>query len=286
VSDERDDFYIGYAHEAPRSLGERTRFVALCLLTAAAFAGLILTCSQYEYDHGIFEYGVERDFVGRVELTPFPILVVTRAGAEGERDPARPATTKEVARPVADAAVASNEFSRYLLVAPGKFGAHELFASRNGKSVRFRGSLAYREGRTLVEVVPGSIAELPASATHLDERIPLGTVTLVGEIVDSKCYLGVMNPGRAKPHRACAVRCLSGGIPPLFIARDNEGRAAQMLLVGSDGRALNREILDFVAEPVKITGALTRTGDLLILRAEPGSIERTQAESPRKRTNF
>ena len=44
----------------------------------------------------------------------------------------------------------------------------------------------------------------------------LDTFTLIGEIVDSKRYLGVMNPGNGKVHRDCAVRCLSGGIPPIF----------------------------------------------------------------------
>jgi hypothetical protein len=29
-------------------------------------------------------------------------------------------------------------------------------------------------------------------------------MTLTGEIVDSKCYLGVMNPGQGKVHRDCA----------------------------------------------------------------------------------
>ena len=31
------------------------------------------------------------------------------------------------------------------------------------------------------------------------------------------CFLGVMKPGRSKPHRACAVRCISGGIPPFKV---------------------------------------------------------------------
>jgi len=42
----------------------------------------------------------------------------------------------------------------------------------------------------------------------------LGTQTLVGEIVDSKCFLGVMNPGQLTTHRACAIRCISGGVRP------------------------------------------------------------------------
>jgi hypothetical protein len=51
----------------------------------------------------------------------------------------------------------------------------------------------------------------------------LGAFTLVGEIVDSKCYLGIMNPGETNPHRECAALCIRGGIPPLIIAHDADG---------------------------------------------------------------
>jgi hypothetical protein len=43
---------------------------------------------------------------------------------------------------------------------------------------------------------------------------------LRGEIVDTKCYLGVMTPGEDKVHRGCAVRCISRGVPPAFLVRD------------------------------------------------------------------
>jgi len=41
-----------------------------------------------------------------------------------------------------------------------------------------------------------------------------------------------------KVHRACAVRCLSGGVPPGLLVRDESGNAVTYLLVGEDGRAL------------------------------------------------
>ena len=99
--------------------------------------------------------------------------------------------------------------------------------------------------------------------------IDLGPVTLRGEIVDTKCYLGVMNPGEHKVHRDCAVRCISGGVPPAFLARDTSGDSRVLLLVGEDGRALSREVLPFVAEPLEISGVLVRTGPMLTLKADP-----------------
>jgi len=142
-----------------------------------------------------------------------------------------------------------------------------------GKGVRLKASLIERGQDRMLEVVPGSMqktgAELAAS-TQTD----LGPVRLRGEIVDSKCYLGVMNPGNGKVHRDCAVRCISGGAPPAFIARDASGETRVLLLTGSDGRALHREVLPFVAEPLLIAGELVRSGSHLILKAEPSRFRR------------
>jgi hypothetical protein len=112
----------------------------------------------------------------------------------------------------------------------------------------------------------GALAAL-ASA----EEQPLGTWTLAGEIVDSKCHLGVMKPGRGRPHKECAVRCISGGIPPVLRVTSPDGRAVYLSLVGDDGRAVNREVLPWVAEPVEITGRVVRTRGLLMLHAEPST---------------
>ena len=129
----------------------------------------------------------------------------------------------------------------------------------------------------MLEVVPGSMHEI-ATARYTDpaKSNDLGPVTLRGEIVDSKCYLGVMNPGNGKVHRDCAVRCISGGAPPAFVARDAEGDSRVLLLVGSDGRQLNREVLSFVAEPIEVTGELLRSGANLILKAEPSRFRRVE----------
>ena len=104
--------------------------------------------------------------------------------------------------------------------------------------------------------------------------IDLGRVTLRGEIVDTKCYLGVMNPGEHKVHRDCAVRCISGGVPAAFIVRDASGDSRILLLAGEDGRALNREVLPFVAEPLEIPATLIRTGSMLTIKANPAQFRR------------
>jgi hypothetical protein len=103
----------------------------------------------------------------------------------------------------------------------------------------------------------------------LPQTIQLGKQTLTGEIVDSKCFLGVMNPGQLTPHRACAIRCISGGVPPVLLVRQRDGPAIYLLLVSAEGKPVNKQVLDMVAEPVEITGEVERQGELLILRADP-----------------
>ena len=118
------------------------------------------------------------------------------------------------------------------------------------------------------------VPRVPTGPTRTLPDAVATPVTLRGEIVDSKCYLGVMNPGESKTHRDCAVRCISGGAPPLFVARDRDGRSIQMLLVGDDGRSIHRDVLPWVAEPIEVSGRLASTGDLFVLHANPTAFRR------------
>jgi hypothetical protein len=58
----------------------------------------------------------------------------------------------------------------------------------------------------------------------------------------------------------------------VLLARDSRGREAFLLLAGSRGEQLHHEVLDFVAEPVRIRGTLTRAGGQLVLRADPSQL--------------
>ena len=132
----------------------------------------------------------------------------------------------------------------------------------------------------MIEVADGSIKSIADSTIQHsnDSTIPvrLGQQTLIGEIVDSKCYLGVMNPGQLTTHRACAIRCISGGIPPVLLVRQTNGPALYFLLVSSDGRPVNKQVLSMVAEPIEVTGNVERQGELLILRADPATYRRVK----------
>ena len=129
-----------------------------------------------------------------------------------------------------------------------------------------RGMFALLDDQGAVQVV-GADSQAPTTT-------PLGEHTLLGEICDSKCFLGVMKPGSGKTHRACAVRCIASGIPPIFVTRDANNEPTVYLLVDDKHQAINEAVLPFVAEPVQLKGALERQGDLLVYVVDPSTIAR------------
>lgn len=256
-----NDFYVGYLPKAPTALAGFVRKVIVVLGLVAMTLALMLAVAQKPFSNSTFEYGKVRSFEGIVEAQPLPTLLVARPGETGQSD----------------------KYSRYLLVAPGKHGADELVAGVDGKQVRLQGQLIYRNGGTVVEIAPGSIAVVNAVPAAQEAVRDLGSVTASGEIVDSKCYLGVMNPGQGKVHRDCAARCLSGGIPPVFIVSGGitAGGNGQLLLVGQDGRALGRDVLrGFIAEPIQIQGELLEKGSTRLLEIDPRAL-RHAPDGPR-----
>jgi hypothetical protein len=246
-----NDFYVGYLPKAPTALARFVRKVNSVLGLLAVTAAFVLVIGQMQFANSAFEYGKLSSFEGIVVTRPVPTLLVTRPGQVGQED----------------------KYSRYLLVAPGKHGADDLVAGFDGKQVRLRGQLIYREGGTMVEITPGSMALIDNAPAVQATTRDLGTVTVTGEIVDGKCYLGAMNPGQGKVHRDCAARCLSGGIPPIFVTTDGH---EQLLLVGLDGRALGRDVLrEFIAEPIQIQGELLETGSTQLLKVDPNALRHT-----------
>ena len=237
----RDDFYVGYEPSAPprirRSLRRTTTALAILCLALAT----LLVLAQAPFADSRFEYGRYRDYEGDVLEWPYPMLL-------------------------ADAP--------YLLVGAGKFGVTDLLRGHDGQRAHVRGALVVRDGQRMLEIESASLRFVSATKATHQPAMDLGAVTLTGEIVDTKCYLGVMNPGSGKVHRDCAVRCISGGAPPAFLVRDAAGETRMLLLVGSDERQLGRRVLDFVAEPITISGRLFRHATTLVLKAEPRDFRR------------
>ncbi len=243
------EFYVGYFPRAGVALARflRPRIVLLMAALAALAVGLALLAP--DVGTGRFEYGSMRDLDGRVIEAPYPVLAVARPGS------ARPA------------------WSYYVLVGRGKHGAAPSVRGLDGREVRLSGFLIHREGTTAIEVAAPPEAR-SGSETPLDPVEDLGELALTGEIVDAKCHLGVMTPGDGPTHRGCAVQCIRGGAPPLFLARDSAGRDWRLLLTDAAGAPVGGRILDLVAVPVRVKGRASRRGELLYLAVEPSTIER------------
>ncbi|MEQ9366050.1 MAG: hypothetical protein RIF32_17535 [Leptospirales bacterium] len=284
-SDSDSEFYVGYQHHAPTGLAS---FIARRVLMIAALAfvsGFVIAVTQNRFAPAVFEFGEVREFEGVVLEKPYPQLKVRRPG----RTPGL------------------YYLSSYYLVDPLKFSAAPYVRGLDGKQVRLRGELLYRENQTMLVLDPDSVQEIifgqendaaglaamspgeaaagskevedpaagdPVPTTPPGAVIPAGPATLTGEIIDSKCYLGAMNPGERKVHRACAIRCISGGIPPLFVVRTPNGGVQHLLLVSPEGQAVNQAVLEYVALPLRVTGEVRLQHGVYTFFADPRDFKR------------
>jgi hypothetical protein len=253
-------FYVGYQPKAPAELSRHLPKLLTVLGFLAFGLGLLLAAQQQPAGPGRFEWGRPQRFVGRIEEHPSPVLWVDRAGGTGAGQ------------------------SSYDLVSTGKHGAGRQFQGLNGQWVSLAGVLIDHPSRTLIEVVDGSVEELEIGpdgnrlVSDFPESGDLGEVVLFGEVVDSKCYAGVMKPGRGKTHRDCAVRCIAGGIPAVFVVETTHGSMLTLDLVDEEGSPMGTKLLDRVAEPLEVKGRVLRRGDRLVLKAPVSAFVRPQGQ--------
>jgi hypothetical protein len=224
------EFYVGYL-PMPVGLKKTIRRAAMALVGLAIGAAAILVAGQNPFPSVTFEFQQYRDFRGTFIAEPYPALAIPGQGLP------------------------------WLLVGPGKHGVDDM-RSLDGRDVKLTGERIIRGDDHMIEMA----WQASTLSNTLAPRVPdieLGKVQLTGEVVDSKCYFGVMNPGVGKVHRDCAVRCISGGIPPAFLVRDSTRKTAILLLAN-----WKRDLLHHIAEPVDIRGRLVRSEGRLILYQE------------------
>ncbi len=81
-------------------------------------------------------------------------------------------------------------------------------------------------------------------------------VTLKGEIVDTGCYLG--HGARGEKHKACATKCISGGMPMGLLTSD--GTLYLLTLDHTNADPYN-QAKDMAAQMVEVTGTvMSRSG--------------------------
>ena len=263
---DQQDFYIGWMAKVPKSFAKHIKRVLLILFPVALIIAYLLSTSQKKFSTTIFEYGKLTEVKGIYYNNPVPMLKVFD----------------------------KNNLSITIpLVGYGKHGAEtaimelekEKGVSLNGKEVTLKGTLIYGDGKTLLQVDKNDnpIVNIGAESTVQLQQKDLGIQTISGEIVDPKCYFGVMKPGEGKVHRDCAIRCILGGIPPVLHVQNEKGESNYYLIVGPNGEKINEVVQDIVAEPVSIEARVVQQDDWIILYTSKENIKRisyTQLKDP------
>jgi hypothetical protein len=257
----QNEFYIGWQPKAPASFAKHMKRVLFLLFPLAMILGYLLSTSQKKFSTANFEFGKTTEVKGVYYNSPVPRLKV----------------------------IDKNNLSITIpLVGYGKHGAEtaimelekEKGVSFNGKELTLKGTLIYGDGKTLLQINKNENPIVSISNTLISgsEVLPLGKdlgwATIRGEIIDPKCYFGVMKPGEGKVHRDCAIRCILGGIPPVLHVQNEKGESNYYLLVGPNGEKMNEDVQDFVAEPVSIEAKVVQQDDWIILYARKESIKR------------
>jgi len=253
----QQEFYIGWMAKAPGSFAKHAKIVLLVLFPVAMIIGYFLATKQKKFSTANFEYGKLTELTGIYYNKPVPMLKVYDKDREAMTIP---------------------------LVGYGKHGAEtaimeiekEKNISLNAKEVTLKGTLLYGDGKTILQIDKNEspVVNIGSGSTYSVIERDLGTQTIRGEIVDPKCYFGVMKPGEGKVHRDCAIRCILGGIPPVLHVQDERGESNYYLIVGPNGEQMNEAIQDVVAEPVSIEARVVQQDDWIILYTGKKTIKR------------
>lgn len=225
-----DDFYVGYLPLPP---AYKRSLVAFCcvLVIALLFAAISLATSHREGGDGLWDTGHEVVLTGEISPHPYPHLTLS-------------------------------DGTTVFLVEVGKKGAQDRIRILGDGRGTCRGWAITRDGRRILELAPepDSVAIEATPARFALPHTDRGEVTLRGEIVDYKCYLGAMKPGDGKGHKACATLCIDNGIPPVLVTTTN-GTTEYLVLTDETGRKPVSELVAPLAgEPVVVTGQRMEQG--------------------------
>jgi nitrite reductase/ring-hydroxylating ferredoxin subunit len=240
-------FYIGYRKTLSPAITHFVQTSAVIILLACPLFMAVMAAAQHHPDYGTFEFGQAYTLEGVLYAEPVPSLYV------------RPTT--------------GGAGYHLLLCGQGKFGIPASWHGHHGQKVSLRGTPIYRDNVAMIEAGPEQDLQVlgaPSAHEERPESEDLGLVTLVGELVDTKCYLGVMRPATGKVHRACAIRCLSGGVPP-GIRIQAYGRETVLLLAGPAEKALEYDVT-WAGRLIEVEGSLQRQDGFSFVRVSRMSL--------------
>ncbi len=263
---EKKEFYIGWQDEMPKGNKRFLKKVLIPLFIVIPLLAIAIVFFQRSFSKNQADWDAMKEVTGTYYHTPVPMLV-------------------------AEAGSLPDSLSRdILLVGYGKFGAEGIMNSiqertenLHGKRISLQGILLHGDGKTLMQVSDEGkelikIFKNDSVAQALPQTDAKETIALRGEILDPKCYFGVMKPGEGKIHKSCAIRCISGGIPPVF--RQKKGNTDQsnryFIILDKEGHKINKEVLQYVAEDVHITGETNTLFGWDVLYINPDEIQKQE----------
>lgn len=249
-----DEFYVSYIEG---SLGANTKKTlkqfSIAAISVIIIGAVLFSVSQTPFKNSTFELATATKITGTYRENPYPMLRVE---------------------------VAENTFKNVLLLGFGKSSVNPFLekiqnevADLNGKTISIEGNLIYYNGKTLIQITD---AEKVILVSGINRYIPIkkqiSRMTLEGEIIDPKCYFGVMKPGKGKIHKSCAVRCISGGIPPVLATTDKNNMSQYFLLTDMKGNPIHNDLLRYIGKPSKITGVVEKMEDWYFLKLKTSDI--------------
>ena len=249
MSDSQDAFFVGYLR-TPRRIGLFLKIATAGSVVVSIVLSALLAGAQRDPGAGNWETKHVLTVDATLWEKPYPVLTT---GA-----------------------------SSFLLVDQGKRGAATRVAGFDGYRVRVRGHTLERGPLRLFEIAdePNPVKRLssiPAPAPPV-ARAESTADTLVGEIVDPKCFSGAMKPGDGKTHKACAALCLRGGIPPVLVVASRDGSSEYYILTGRFGEPVAgadlAKVVGLAGERVEVEGAVERRSGLRLLKAEFDTLRR------------
>ena len=250
---EEKEFFVPYIEG---SLGVKTKqklkqFI-LVVLGFIILGAVIFSFFQKPFVNSTFELSNITKITGTFHENPYPMLRVQ---------------------------IVKDVYKNIALLGFGKFSANpyleELFAEErnlNGKKLSIEGNLIYYNGKTLLQITDQEKVTLEDGNGLIPKKQTISEVILEGEIIDPKCYFGVMKPGFGKIHRSCAVRCVSGGIPPVLATTYQNNISEYYLITDLEGHPINKAVLPFIGKPARIKGVVERFEDWYLFKIDPENI--------------
>jgi len=94
--------------------------------------------------------------------------------------------------------------------------------------------------------------------------VPRTEVTVIGEVIDSKCYFSRPSELSTGPkHKECAIQCAKRGIPLAILEERTE--TVYFALKERGNSSANELLLPFVGERVEVHGRVSEKGGTRVL---------------------